>query len=297
MIKNNFNNVVVFGCSHIFGTDLLDCNSFNPSKFTWPNLIFGSENVTNYAKAGASCDTVLRRLLLLLNNNLPSAIIIQWPDFLRWEFIDKDFLYCGKDFPYQTNKEFDSFTYNKTSEKKYKTITASIDFVEILKNSLKSILVANSIIKSLKIPVVNLYVSDIPEIDYPNHYFVENIIEPPNIWSEYYKSAVLKKNKNVYQLPDSDINVHDGNPDGDMYINTLLNKITEFPTENFEGKSWLAWCEYEAFKRRNKSIAHKYRSNYRTSGHFAEDAHATAAKILNKNIIDNIEKQIQEQTV
>tara|TARA_R110000823_G_C15814515_1_gene488617 strand:+ start:48 stop:911 length:864 start_codon:yes stop_codon:yes gene_type:complete len=283
-LKNN--KICVVGCSHIFGTDLLDCDDYNSSKSVWPSLMF-PDAIDNIAKPGASCKTVQRRLMIYLTQYIPDAIIIQWPNLLRWEILDDDFVFCGKDFPYQTNKEFEVISYNKTADSKYKNLLVTLSNEEIAKTNLEAIVSINEYLKNVNISCVNLFADAIPKFKWPEYYYVENVTEPINFWSSVYKRVLESFGLEYAQLPQKDIVVHQSDRQhGDPYIRLMHKMIYSYPILDFDGESWLTWCKQQQFPRLRHGVIKQ------GDGHYSELAHQEAAILLKTKISDllNINK-------
>jgi len=279
MYKNN--KICVAGCSHIFGTDLLDCDDCSPSQSVWPNHIFSPGDIDNIAHAGASCKTTQRRLMIYLSQYTPDAVIIQWPNLLRWEILDNDFLWCGKDFPYQSNKEFEFYSYNNTADSKYKNLIVTLSDEEVVKTNLEAIVSVNEYLKNVNIPYVNLFADAMPDIEWPEYYYVENVTEPKTFWSSIYKSALESFGLQYLQLPQTDIVVHQADTaQGDPYIRLLHTMINNYPVLDFDGLSWLEWCNKHKFSRFIKK-AGKHKT---AVGHYTEVAHQEAATLLTTKI-------------
>jgi hypothetical protein len=270
---NQVKDILIFGCSHIFGTDLDDCNGHEASNLTWPNFIFPNK-ISNFAKPAGSCKTVARRLNLILTMHIPKLVIIQWPDLRRWEIIDKDFEFCGKDFPYQTNKELEPHPYNARAKAKFKLLTLALDDPEIFRSNLETILQVNYLLKAKNIPVVNLYARKFSkDLEYPSqrHSYVRNKTEPSNQWSETYDEIAKNQGYNSFSLKEHNLDVHHG----DVYINVLQQYVANLSTLWFENNAWVEWCESKNYNK--KSSKAKLKGG---GGHFEERAHKDASIIL-----------------
>jgi hypothetical protein len=80
-----------FGCSFIFGTDLPDQLSFNPSRLTWP-AIFSRQKNHHYrchAQAGSGNLAITERVLEEVARDVTALFIISWTWIDRFDYIDK----------------------------------------------------------------------------------------------------------------------------------------------------------------------------------------------------------------
>jgi hypothetical protein len=273
MVSKNMNDVCVIGCSHLFGSDLDDCDNSSASKLVWPNFLFG-DNIINLSKAGASCSTIARRLLLYLSQNTPKMVIIQWPNLLRWEILDNDFCYCGKDFPYQTSQMI-NFEFKNKAKAKFKYLNTILSDSNTVKSNIETIIMVNHYLSARNIAIKNLYASEFPSVEWPKIYSVRDKNESESDWNRIYKK-ILDNNSNEC-FTEKNLILFKGDP-YDPYIQLLKNQIELFPTVSFNGHSWVNWCQQNGYSCKGDSY------------HYEEKAHIDAAQILKNTQVKEVLK-------
>ena len=270
--------ILVTGCSHIFGTDLKDCDGITSSKLTWPMLLF--PNATNISKPGASPNTIARRVLMYLSYNSPKPIdgvIVQWPNLNRWESVSPDFDMTGEDWPYQTIGQHESHQYNDKATLAWKMHIAGTDLYNVHIQNVQTIIMLNSILRLKQIKCVNLLSNPISTDKrlQPNQ---QNTISKPKrfsigdlkrwgFWNAIHSG--LCHSFGINTSTDADIKV----ADDDVFERVLMNELSLYKWLDLDGMSWTEWASH---------------NNYQTTNwHYSEQAHVDASKLL-ENKIGNI---------
>jgi hypothetical protein len=91
-VEFTWRDILVAGCSHVFGHGMSDCLTFNPtgdyqpSKFAWPHLLgeWSSSNIVNLSKPGNSLGKIAYDILNYKNFKRLSGIIIVLPTSERF---------------------------------------------------------------------------------------------------------------------------------------------------------------------------------------------------------------------
>lgn len=106
--------IIAAGCSHLFGSDLDDVCYPHASKQVWPALVaqhLGQE-CQNISIIAAGNQGIFRRVAVTLEhlinrqkiNPQDITLFVQFSHWDRHEYLHRDFVWAGADFPYVTSK-------------------------------------------------------------------------------------------------------------------------------------------------------------------------------------------------
>ena len=267
--------IVVAGCSHIFGSNLKDCDSVTSSKSTWPMLLY--PDAINISKPGASPSTIARRVLMYLAYHSPKTIdgvIIQWPNLNRWESVSSDFDMTGEDWPYQTVGQHESHSYNNKATSNWKMQVAGTDLYNVHIQNLQTIIMLNSVLRANNIKCVNLLSNPIstdkrlePDqqrtISKPKRFSIGDI-RSWGFWNAIHSG--LCQSFGITTNTDAGIKV----ADDDVFERVLMNELSLYKWLDFDSASWTEWAKKNDYERVN--------------WHYVEQAHIDASKLLKDRI-------------
>lgn len=291
--------LVTAGCSHIFGTDLEDCSYPTASKSVWPALIADKEQLElhNVAKAGASCQTVFRRVSIALTQLLTEynandiLLIVQFPNLSRFESINRCHQWCGEDFPYLTNKwsldvpNADSSIKKKVDESLKLNVIAK-DETQLVVDSLQAMLSLLLLCDSLNIET---YWALADNWDYPHlpyaAYLSDNA-KGDSSFGKIHKSYVghkfSTKKDSSSQLEYYLLGQEPSSPVFDSFTSVLYNNIVATNSTQLTFDGTLGWCNWA---QENGYHRIKRNNNPKLIGHYNEQAHAKAFLIMHEQIL------------
>lgn len=307
--------VVAAGCSHIFGSDLDDVKYPHPSQAVWPTLVankLGAKCI-NISKIASGNHGIVRRTIItlydLIENQkvLPNDILllVQFSHWERAELFNKEFQWCGSDFPYVTTKFLaDALIPNSRRILEIiKSWMVATDSSQIYLSNLQAVVMLHLWAEKLGVRIYSAFAKDVPEFDLPEYATVGDTNTGLSDWdnihinvsSKFFNIQEINKLK-CYKLAQE----HRQFDTQSIILNTMLNSFKDQLLTFGEYTNWFDFCESNNFSYKKRmweqgdnhfraidQIAKLVTGNRIGNGHWGEDAHRAAADIMYHQIKNN----------
>ena len=304
--------VVAAGCSHVFGSDLDDVRYPHPSQSVWPKLVanrLGAECI-NVSKIAGGNHAILRRTIITLHDLIENQkvdpkdilLLVQFSYWNRLELFNKEFQWCGSDFPYVTTKFIsDALVSNsKRILEIIKSWLVSTDLSYIYLSSLQSVVMLNLWADKLGVKTYSAFTEDVPKFDLPEYATVGDNKIGLSEWDKIH-TAVSKQFFHVHDI--GDLKCYKLAQKGRQFdtqsaiMNTMLNCYKDQILTFGEHTNWIDFCKLNEFTYK-KRLWEQGDNDFRTidqikrlvtgerkgNGHWGEDAHLAAADIIYEQV-------------
>lgn len=301
--------VIASGCSHIFGSDLDDVKYPYASKQVWPALVadqLGARCI-NISKIATGNQGIFRRTIVTLHdlvhnqkiNPKDIVLLVQFSHWERHELIDRDFQWCGADFPYVSSNFMhdDLIPNSKKILDKIKSWFTSVDDSYVYLTNLQFAVMLHQWADKLGVKMFSTFVAR-PEVEVPEWATVGDRNIGLGDWDVVHGNVASKffDIKNQYGL--DCYHPQQTNLVFDCQTAVLNHMLNQYSTLNFgEQTNWFDFCRVNNFSIK-KRIWEQGDQSFRPltkifqlstgHGHWGEDAHAAAADIIFNQIKDQL---------